>query len=69
MSAIFLNPFAKIRVIRGWGFTLCVEKITHMLITILTLGSRGDVQPYIALGVEIKKLGQRVRIVTFENFG
>lgn len=39
-----------------------------MLTTILTLGSRGDVQPYIALGVEIKKLGQCVRIVTFENF-
>jgi sterol 3beta-glucosyltransferase len=40
-----------------------------MLITILAIGSRGDVQPYIALGVELKKAGYRVRVVTFENFG
>jgi sterol 3beta-glucosyltransferase len=40
-----------------------------MLITILTIGSRGDVQPYIALAVELKKAGQRVRVATFENFG
>jgi sterol 3beta-glucosyltransferase len=39
-----------------------------MLISILAAGSRGDVQPYIALGVELKKAGQRVRIVTFKNF-
>jgi len=39
-----------------------------MLITILSIGSRGDVQPYIALGVALKKAGASVRIVTFENF-
>jgi sterol 3beta-glucosyltransferase len=40
-----------------------------MRITILAIGSRGDVQPYVALGVELKKAGAFVRIVTFENFG
>ena len=40
-----------------------------MLITILSIGSRGDVQPYIALGVALKNAGATVRIVTFENFG
>ena len=40
-----------------------------MLITILSIGSRGDVQPYIALGVALKKAGATVRIVSFENFG
>ncbi len=39
-----------------------------MTITILAAGSRGDLQPYIALGVELKKAGQRVRIATFKNF-
>jgi sterol 3beta-glucosyltransferase len=39
-----------------------------MLITILAAGTRGDVQPYIALGLELKKTGHNVRIVTFKNF-
>ncbi|HNB55097.1 MAG TPA: glycosyltransferase, partial [Anaerolineales bacterium] len=39
-----------------------------MLITILAIGSRGDVQPYLALGVELKKAGYRVRFATFRNF-
>jgi sterol 3beta-glucosyltransferase len=40
-----------------------------MLITILTAGSRGDTQPYIALGVALKKAGHTARIATFENYG
>jgi sterol 3beta-glucosyltransferase len=39
-----------------------------MLVTFLAVGSRGDVQPYVALGVELQKLGHRARIATFENF-
>lgn len=39
-----------------------------MLITILAIGSRGDVQPYLALGAELKKTGYRVRVATFRNF-
>ncbi len=39
-----------------------------MTITILTIGSRGDIQPYIALGVELKKAGYGVRVATFETF-
>jgi sterol 3beta-glucosyltransferase len=39
-----------------------------MLITMLATGSRGDVQPYIALGVELKKKGHRVRVATFSVF-
>lgn len=33
-----------------------------MNITILTAGSRGDVQPYVALGVGLKRAGHAVRI-------
>lgn len=42
-----------------------------MKITILTLGSRGDVQPYTALGLELMRTGHAVRLVTdagFESF-
>ena len=39
-----------------------------MQITILAIGSRGDVQPYVALGVALKNAGASVCIVTFENF-
>jgi sterol 3beta-glucosyltransferase len=39
-----------------------------MLITILTTGSRGDTQPYLALAVEIEKTGHHVRIAAFENY-
>jgi sterol 3beta-glucosyltransferase len=42
-----------------------------MKITILTIGTRGDVQPYVALGVGLKQAGYEVQIVThslFESF-
>jgi sterol 3beta-glucosyltransferase len=38
------------------------------VITILTTGTRGDVQPYLALGNELKKTGYRVRVAAFENY-
>jgi len=39
-----------------------------MKITILTAGSRGDTQPYIALGLALQNAGHSVRIATFGNF-
>lgn len=39
-----------------------------MHITILALGSRGDIQPYAALGSGLKSAGHQVRFVTFESF-
>ena len=39
-----------------------------MHITILALGSRGDVLPYTTLGRGLKVAGHQVRFVTFENF-
>jgi len=38
------------------------------MITILCSGSRGDFQPYIALAVELQKLGKQVRIAAGESF-
>ncbi len=40
----------------------------YMVITILTGGSRGDTEPYIALGSALKKAGYKVRIATFEKY-
>lgn len=39
-----------------------------MRIDILAIGSRGDVQPYVALGIGLRKAGHRVRIVTLDGF-
>lgn len=39
-----------------------------MLITILAAGSSGDTIPYIALGKELIKAGDRVRFATFGNY-
>ena len=39
-----------------------------MRITLLIAGTRGDVQPAIALGVGLIKAGYKVRLVTFEAF-
>ncbi|MBI9043453.1 MAG: glycosyltransferase [Anaerolineaceae bacterium] len=39
-----------------------------MHITILALGSRGDIQPFAVLGNGLKKAGHEVRFITFENF-
>ena len=39
-----------------------------MNLSILTAGSRGDVQPYIALGQALQNAGHTVRIATFANF-
>jgi sterol 3beta-glucosyltransferase len=39
-----------------------------MRITILALGSRGDVQPLAALGVGLRAAGHRVRLSSFESF-
>jgi sterol 3beta-glucosyltransferase len=39
-----------------------------MRIAMIAMGSRGDVQPYIALGKGLKAAGHVVRLVTHENF-
>jgi UDP:flavonoid glycosyltransferase YjiC (YdhE family) len=39
-----------------------------MRIAIIATGSRGDVQPYIALGKGLNKAGQEARLVTHQNF-
>lgn len=39
-----------------------------MRITILTVGSRGDVEPYVALGVGLQTAGHTVRLATHSHF-
>jgi UDP:flavonoid glycosyltransferase YjiC (YdhE family) len=39
-----------------------------MHVTILTLGSRGDVQPFIALGIGLKQAGYKVKIASQTTF-
>lgn len=39
-----------------------------MRITILATGSRGDVEPYLALGKGLKKAGHKISIISHQNF-
>jgi UDP:flavonoid glycosyltransferase YjiC (YdhE family) len=39
-----------------------------MQITIITLGSRGDIQPFLPLGLGLKRAGYGVRVGTFDEF-
>ena len=39
-----------------------------MQITIVTIGSRGDVQPYIALGLGLQACGHKVKLASFKPF-
>jgi sterol 3beta-glucosyltransferase len=39
-----------------------------MRIAIIAMGTRGDVQPYIALGKGLKASGHFIRLITHENF-
>ncbi|KAJ3049646.1 hypothetical protein HK097_009382, partial [Rhizophlyctis rosea] len=43
-------------------------KIPHLSIVIQIVGSRGDVQPFIALSKQLQQDGHRVRIATHETF-
>jgi sterol 3beta-glucosyltransferase len=44
------------------------QGLVNMHIAIFALGSRGDVQPYIALGKGLKEAGHTVRLITHQNF-
>ncbi|KAM0583636.1 hypothetical protein ACHAQF_008401 [Verticillium nonalfalfae] len=44
------------------------RKCPALNITIQVVGSRGDVQPFIALGTALQRYGHRVRLATHDNF-
>ena len=39
-----------------------------MKVSIITIGSRGDIQPYVALGLGLKQAGFDVSIVTYSYY-
>lgn len=59
------------RRIKGRGFVGNAERERFPLrlnIVIQVIGSRGDIQPFIALGKELKAIGHRVRLATHLSF-
>ncbi|KAF1836743.1 sterol glucosyltransferase [Decorospora gaudefroyi] len=56
------EPSRRHTVFRSWNWNI------RMNIVIQVVGSRGDVQPFIALGQELQKYGHRVRIATHNTF-
>ncbi|CBQ72598.1 UDP-glucose:sterol glucosyltransferase [Sporisorium reilianum SRZ2] len=53
----------------GGSSILSFSPPTPLTFTMLTIGSRGDVQPYIALAKGLQADGHRVRIATHAEFG
>jgi UDP:flavonoid glycosyltransferase YjiC (YdhE family) len=54
------EPSRRFTVHRGWSI--------RMNIVIQVVGSRGDVQPFVALAQELQKYGHRVRLATHNTF-
>ncbi|KAF2629175.1 glycosyltransferase family 1 protein [Macroventuria anomochaeta] len=54
------EPSRRFTVQRGWS--------VRMNIVIQVVGSRGDIQPFVALGQELQKYGHRVRLATLDVF-
>ena len=48
--------------------SLPIAASRKLKITILTVGSKGDLQPYCALAIGLKRAGHQVTIATHENF-
>ena len=69
MGVIHLSIRTFERVVAEAGYDPLVQSGDTMHVTILALGSRGDVMPYTTLGRALKAAGHRVRFVTFESFG
>ena len=46
-----------------------IGSVPHLSIVMLIVGTRGDVQPFIAFGKTLLKYGHRVRLATHETFG
>ena len=46
----------------------CIQGEVGMNVFIVTVGSRGDVQPYVALGKGLKDAGHRVTLCTCSSF-
>jgi len=44
------------------------RSISHMKLTLLTLGSRGDVEPFVALAVGLRRAGHVAKIVTSPKY-
>ena len=44
------------------------RSVPPLRIVIQIVGSRGDVQPFIAIGLELKKYGHRVRLATVSDY-
>ncbi|KAL0934371.1 UDP-glucose,sterol transferase [Colletotrichum truncatum] len=57
-----LPPYERVQGTRGY------KDPTSLNVLIQVVGSRGDVQPFVALGAELKRRGHRVRLATHDLF-
>ncbi|KAG6891346.1 hypothetical protein C0992_008461 [Termitomyces sp. T32_za158] len=69
VQAAGLTPYVRLRLPKVINLPReMLPRMPMMHFVCLTIGSRGDVQPYIALGLGLIKEGHRVTIVTHEEY-
>ncbi|KAG6903130.1 hypothetical protein C0995_004677 [Termitomyces sp. Mi166 len=69
VKAVVLPPSSHLRLPKAINLPReMLPSMPSMHFVCLTIGSRGDVQPYIALGLGLMKEGHRVTIVTHEEY-
>ncbi|OHW90252.1 glycosyltransferase family 1 protein [Colletotrichum incanum] len=61
-----LPPYEQVQ--GGAAGTDCHQDPIKLNVLIQVVGSRGDVQPFVALGAELKRRGHRVRLATHDLF-
>ena len=67
VPADYISPTSSVERLGG-GITKERPSCPSANIVIMLVGSRGDIQPYVALGKELLKDGHRVRIATHATF-
>jgi UDP:flavonoid glycosyltransferase YjiC (YdhE family) len=62
-------PLAPARTRRGRARAAGRRRLGTVRVTVLAVGSRGDVEPYVALGLGLRAAGHEVRLGTHARFG
>ncbi|KAI9354635.1 glycosyltransferase family 1 protein [Zopfochytrium polystomum] len=64
-----VQQFARTELRRSvWGYRHSVDSVPALNIVIQIVGSRGDVQPFVALAKELLRYGHRLRLATHATF-
>ncbi|XVF81143.1 hypothetical protein PTKIN_Ptkin15bG0133000 [Pterospermum kingtungense] len=68
LGAVVRDAFTEVAEEESLGLETDIQYIPPLQIVMLIVGTRGDVQPFIAIGKRLQDYGHRVRLATHSNF-